>query len=141
MGWLQETTVQVRCATAGIQPARAQKMELRVGISLTLSREALAGLSAGGREGCKAASSPAIFEVIARDDLYDAVLVSPVAASRFIHKGPTQIGAIFFSIPDHIAKISSQASQQPPPCGRQHSQAVNQALKFTALKSSPNHLL
>jgi hypothetical protein len=42
----KETTLQVRCSMAGISLRGRKRLELRVGVAPTLSREAMAGLSA-----------------------------------------------------------------------------------------------
>jgi hypothetical protein len=70
------STLQVRCSNAGISLRRRKRLELRAGSQLTLSHEAVAGLRAcAAARGCSEAQlASELLEVIARDDLYDAVL-------------------------------------------------------------------
>jgi len=72
----KENTLQVRCCNAGISLSGRKRMELRGGSPLTLSREALVGLSARAASiGCSETRLVSdLLEVIARDNLYDAVL-------------------------------------------------------------------
>jgi len=72
----KETTLQVRCSMAGISLRRRNRLKLRVGIALTLSRQAMAGLSArAAANGCSEVRLASdLLEAIVRDDLYDAVL-------------------------------------------------------------------
>ena len=73
----KEDTLQVRCSTAGIS-LRGRK--LRVGDQLKLSHETLVGLRARAASvGCSEMQLASdLLEVIARDNLYSAVLdVSP----------------------------------------------------------------
>jgi len=74
----KERTLQVQCSIAGISLRGRKRMELRVGSPLTLSHEALVGLRARaasiGLSETQLASE--LLEVIARDNLYDAVLDS-----------------------------------------------------------------
>jgi len=74
----KESTLQVRCSNAGISLRGRKRMELRVGNPLTLSREALTGLRARAAfMGCSEAQlATELLEMIARDNLYDAVLDS-----------------------------------------------------------------
>ena len=74
----KENTLQVRCCNAGISLSGRKRMELRGGSPLTLSREALVGLSARAASiGCSETRLVSdLLEVIARDNLYDAVLDS-----------------------------------------------------------------
>jgi hypothetical protein len=70
------STLQVQCSIAGISLRGPRRFQLRVGVPLTLSREAVASLSAraaaGGSNEAQLASD--LLETIARDNLYDAVL-------------------------------------------------------------------
>ena len=79
----KESTLQVRCSIAGIslrgQHLRGQqRLTLRDGMRLTLSRETIASLraraAADGRSEAQLASD--LLETIARDSLYDAALDS-----------------------------------------------------------------
>jgi hypothetical protein len=74
----KEITLQVRCSNAGISLRGRKRMELRVGSRLTLSHEASVGLSARAASiGCSETRLASdLLEVIARDNLYDAVLDS-----------------------------------------------------------------
>ena len=74
----KESTLQVRCSNAGISLRGWKRMELRVGNPITLSHEALAGLRARAASiGCSETQLASdLLEVIARDNLYDAVLDS-----------------------------------------------------------------
>src|SRR5438876_4364151 len=74
----KESTLQVRCSNAGISLRGRKAMELRVGSPLALSHEALVGLSARAASiGCSETQLASdLLEVIARDNLYDAVLDS-----------------------------------------------------------------
>ncbi len=74
----KEATLVVRCSVAGISLRGRKRLELRVGVPLTLSRETMADLTArAAAEGCSAAQlATDLLEMIARDDLYDAVLDS-----------------------------------------------------------------
>ena len=74
----KESTLQVRCSNAGISLRGRKRLELRAGDQLTLSQEAMAGLRARAAAiGCSEAQLASdLLEVIARDDLYDAVLDS-----------------------------------------------------------------
>jgi hypothetical protein len=72
----KETTLQVRCCNAGISLSGRKRMQLRSGSPLSLSREAFVGLSARAAFiGCSETRLVSdLLEVIARDNLYDAVL-------------------------------------------------------------------
>ena len=74
----KEGTLQVRCSNAGIslRGRRRKRMELSDGSPLRLSHEALAGLRACAASiGCSETQLASdLLEVIARDNLYDAVL-------------------------------------------------------------------
>ncbi len=74
----KESTLQVRCSNAGISLRGRKRLELRAGDQLTLSHEAMAGLrTRAAAIGCTEAQLASdLLEVIARDDLYDAVLDS-----------------------------------------------------------------
>ena len=74
----KESTLQVRCSNAGISLRGRKRLGLRVGDQLTLSHEAMAGLRVRAAAlGCTEAQLASdLLEVIARDDLYDAVLDS-----------------------------------------------------------------
>ena len=73
----KESTLQVRCCNAGISlRGRPQRLKLRDGVPLTLSRETIASLGMrAARNGCSEAQLASdLLETIARDGLYDAVL-------------------------------------------------------------------
>jgi hypothetical protein len=72
----KQSTLQVRCSNAGISLRGRKRIELRTGEPLSLSHEALAGLRArAAAMGCSEARLASdLLEVIARDNLYDAVL-------------------------------------------------------------------
>lgn len=72
----KQSTLQVRCSNAGISLRGRKRIELRTGEPLTLSYEALTGLRArAAAMGCSEARLASdLLEVIARDNLYDAVL-------------------------------------------------------------------
>ena len=72
----KESTLVVRCSIAGISLRGRKKLELRVGVPLMLSLEAIASLSVrAAADGCsKAQLASDLLETIARDKLYDAVL-------------------------------------------------------------------
>jgi hypothetical protein len=75
----KESTLQVRCCNAGISLRGGPKrFKLRDGVSLTLSRETIARLSArAAADGCSEAQLASdLLETIARDSLFDAVLDS-----------------------------------------------------------------
>ena len=74
----KESTLQVRCSNAGISLRGRKRLGLRTGDQLTLSHEAMAALRARAAAiGCTEAQLASdLLEVIARDDLYDAVLDS-----------------------------------------------------------------
>ena len=74
----KESTLQVRCCNEGISLRGRKRMELSPGNPLTLSHEALAGLRACAASiGCSETQLASdLLEVIARDNLYDAVLDS-----------------------------------------------------------------
>ena len=74
----KESTLQVRCSNAGISLRGRKRLELRVGVPLTLSREAIASLRVrAAADGCSEAQLASdLLETIARDYLYDAVLDS-----------------------------------------------------------------
>jgi hypothetical protein len=81
----KSSTLQVQCSIAGISLRGPKRFHLRVGHPLTLSREALASLSARaaavGRSEAQLACE--LLETIARDNLYDAVLDSaPLQVKR-----------------------------------------------------------
>src|SRR5262245_47846703 len=75
----KESTLQVRCSNAGISLRGRKRLELRAGNQLALSHEAEARLRArAAAMGCSEAQLASdLLEVIARDDLHDAVLDSP----------------------------------------------------------------
>jgi hypothetical protein len=70
------STLQVRCSNAGISLRGRKGLELCTGTPLLLSREAMASLRArAAANGCSEAQlASALLEIIARDNLYDAVL-------------------------------------------------------------------
>src|SRR5213076_639950 len=74
----KESTLVVRCSIAGISLRGPKRLQLRPGVSLTLSRETIASLSArAAANGCSEAQLASdLLETIARDGLYDAVLDS-----------------------------------------------------------------
>jgi len=74
----KESTLQVRCSNAGISLRGRKRLGLRAGDLLTLSHEAMAALrTRAAASGCTEAQLASdLLEVIARDDLYDAVLDS-----------------------------------------------------------------
>ena len=77
----KEDTLQVRCSTAGIS---LSGRKLRVGDPLKLSYEAMEGLRARAASvGCSEMQLASdLLEVIARDNLYDAVLDVSAPSSR-----------------------------------------------------------
>jgi len=96
----------VRCSIAGISLRAPKRLQLRPGVSLTLSRETIASLSArAAADGCSEVQLASdLLETIARDGLYDAVLrFSPagpghgkfsgtdLSAARPREKGPMKI--------------------------------------------------
>ena len=74
----KEDTLQVRCSTAGIslRGRKLRERKLRLGTPLKLSHEALVGLKARAASlGCSDTQLASdLLEVIACDNLYDAVL-------------------------------------------------------------------
>jgi len=72
----KESTLQVRCSNAGISLRGRKRLELRTGVPLNLSHQALEGLRVrAAASGCSEARLASdLLEVIARDNLYDAVL-------------------------------------------------------------------
>jgi len=83
----KESTLQVRCCNEGISLRGRKRMELSAGSPLTLSHEALVGLRAWAASiGCSETQLASdLLEVIARDNLYDAVLDSaPIAAGGLV---------------------------------------------------------
>jgi len=72
----KESTLAVRCSIAGISLRGRKKLDLRVGVPLMLSLEAIASLSVrAAADGCSEAQLASdLLETIARDKLYDAVL-------------------------------------------------------------------
>jgi hypothetical protein len=74
----KESTLVVRCSIAGISLRGPKRLQLRPGVSLTLSRETIASLSArAAADGCSEVQLASdLLETIARDGLYDAVLDS-----------------------------------------------------------------
>jgi len=74
----KESTLVVRCSIAGISLRGPKRLQLRTGVSLTLSRETIASLSAraAAHDRSEALLASDLLETIARDSLYDAVLDS-----------------------------------------------------------------
>lgn len=74
----KESTLQVRCSNAGISLRGRKRLGLTVGNYLSLSVEASAGLrTRAAATGCSEAQlASELLEIIARDNLYDAVLDS-----------------------------------------------------------------
>ena len=74
----KESTLVVRCSIAGISLRGPKRLQLRPGVSLTLSRETIASLGArAAADGCSEVQLASdLLETIARDGLYDAVLDS-----------------------------------------------------------------
>lgn len=74
----KESTLKVRCSHAGISLRGPKRIRSRIDKALTLSQEALAGLSAcAAALGCSEVQLASdLVELIARDDLFDAVLDS-----------------------------------------------------------------
>ena len=74
----KQSTLQVQCSNAGISLRTRKRMELRGGEPLALSHEALMGLRArAAAMGCSETQlASELLEMIARDNLYDAVLDS-----------------------------------------------------------------
>ncbi|MBR1125406.1 hypothetical protein JQ628_28060 [Bradyrhizobium lablabi] len=80
----KQSTLKVRCSNAGISLRERKRIGLRGGETLTLSHEALASLkvraAAMGSSVTRLAGD--LLEMIARDNLYDAVLDSAQPAAQ-----------------------------------------------------------
>ena len=94
----KESTLVVRCSIAGISLRGPKRLQLRPGVSLTLSRETIASLNArAATDGCSDVQLASdLLETIARDGLYDAVLDSaPLAPDTEINstRGVSNVGS------------------------------------------------
>jgi hypothetical protein len=79
------STLQVRCSTAGISLRGRKRLHLRAGSPLNLSHQAMAGLRRrAAAMGCSEEELVShLLEVIARDNLYEAVLdAAPLQAAE-----------------------------------------------------------
>jgi hypothetical protein len=85
----------VRCSIAGISLRGPKRLQLRSGVSLTLSRETIASLTArAAADGCSEAQLASdLLETIARDSLYDAVLDSAPLAPILKFSGKDRFAA------------------------------------------------
>jgi hypothetical protein len=86
----KEDTLQVRCSTAGIS---LSGRKLRIGDPLKLSHEAVVGLRERAASiGCSEMQLASdLLEVIARDNLYDAVLDVSAPSSRRSDQDKTEL--------------------------------------------------